>query len=83
MTTQEPIRATVDRFDNGVAVLVFDDDLALGRHAGQTLTVPRRTLPRGVHEGDVILFEPLTSQQSTENREQVARKLLEDILNGK
>jgi hypothetical protein len=46
-----PPRATLDRFEDEVAVLVAD---------GREVTRPRATLPKDAREGDVINLETLT-----------------------
>lgn len=85
-TPAEPtarLRAVLDRFEGHKGVLLFDDAEALGPLAGQELVLPKRTLPLGIREGDVIILELLTDEQATQQRETVARALLEDILNGR
>lgn len=46
-----PTRATIDRFEDDVAVLVVD---------GREVTRPRATLPKDAREGDVLHLETLT-----------------------
>lgn len=45
-------RASIDRFEDDLAVLVTDD--------GATRHVPRAQLPAGAQEGDVILLDSMT-----------------------
>ncbi|KFE63530.1 DUF3006 domain-containing protein [Hyalangium minutum] len=62
-------KATVDRFEEELAVLIVD---------GQQVTWPRANLPAEVHEGDVIDLDTGTidTEATSELREQVrqARK---------
>ncbi|MCA9388461.1 DUF3006 family protein [Candidatus Berkelbacteria bacterium] len=75
------IKATIDRFEGHKGVILFDDP-NLGSLAGQELVLPKRLLPLGVGVGDVVVLDFLTDEQSTQQREQIARTVLEDILNG-
>ncbi|MEK7184497.1 MAG: DUF3006 domain-containing protein [Patescibacteria group bacterium] len=82
----EPIpqlKAVLDRFEGHKGVLLFDDSDMLGPLAGQELVLPKRLLPLGIREGDVVVLDFLTDAQATLRREDVARALLEDILNGR
>lgn len=86
MAAAEPtvrLRAVLDRFEGHKGVVLFDDTELLGPLAGQELVLPKRVLPLGIREGDVIVLELLTDEQATQQREAVARTLLEDILNGR
>ncbi len=83
MSHPSQLRATIDRFEGHTGVLLFDDADLLGPLTGQELVLPKRLLPLGAKEGDTLVVELLTDQQSTESKEQIARKVLEDILNGK
>lgn len=78
-----PLRCSLDRFEGHTAVLLFDDADLLGPLTGQELVLPKRVLPAGTKQGDSLVIELLTDQQATESKEQIARKVLEDILNGK
>lgn len=83
MTQSLPLRCTVDRFEGHTGVLLFDESDALGPLTGQEIVLPKRMLPPGTKEGDTLVVELLTDAQATESKEQIARKVLEDILNGK
>jgi len=86
MAATEPtvqLRAVLDRFEGHKGVLLFDDAEVLGPLVGQELVLPKRVLPLGIREGDVVILELLTDEQATQQRETVARSLLEDILNGR
>lgn len=76
------LRCVLDRFEGHKGVLLFDDAEMLGTLAGQELVLPRRALPAGVREGEVVVVELMTDEQATEAKERIARKVLEDILNG-
>lgn len=69
------LQCTLDRFENGHAVLDF------GTYG--TLTVAKRYVPKDCKEGEAFLVEFLTSQAATRRRENLARAMLEEILNGK
>ena len=77
------LKAVLDRFEGHKGVLLFDDSDMLGPLAGQELVLPKRLLPLGIREGDVVVLDFLTDAQATLRREDVARALLEDILNGR
>lgn len=77
------LRAVLDRFEGHKGVLSFDEGDVLGPLAGQELVLPKKVLPLGIREGDVVIVEIMTDEQATQSREKVARALLEDILNGR
>ncbi len=77
------LKAVLDRFEGHKGVLLFDDSDMLGPLAGQELVLPKRLLPLGIREGDVVIVDLMTDTQATQRREEVARSLLEDILNGR
>lgn len=66
--------ATIDRFEGALAVLEFSHN--------QNLTVSKKYLPQGVKEGDSIIFEVLTDELLTKRNTNLARAMLEEILNG-
>lgn len=66
--------AVIDRFEGVLAVLEFSHN--------QTLTVSKKYLPQGVKEGDSIIFEILTDKLLTKRNANLARAMLEEILNG-
>jgi hypothetical protein len=68
------VTATIDRFENGLAILEFDHQ--------QNLTVAKRNLPKGVKEGDVLEIEFLTNELATKRKENLAKAVLEEILKG-
>lgn len=75
------IRGTLDRYEGHKAVLLLDDE-TLGPLTGQELVVPTRLLPSNLAQGAMIVVELMTDEQATQAREHVARKVLEEILNG-
>jgi len=77
------LKAVLDRFEGHKGVLLFDDADLLGPLAGQELVLPKRLLPPDLNIGDVLVLDFLTDEQSTLEREAIARSVLEDILNGK
>lgn len=70
----EALQCSVDRFENGHAVLDFG--------ACGTLTVARRHVPKNCKEGDSLLVELLTDEAATKRRKHLAKAILEEILNG-
>lgn len=74
MTDRPTLSCTLDRFDNGQAVLEFGNR--------QTLTIARRYLPKDAKEGLVLQVELLTDRLATKRRENLAKAILEEILNG-
>jgi len=69
------LQATIDRFENGMAVLKFQD--------GQELAVKKSFLPKEAREGLVINLSFLTDEEATKEKEDLALKILEEILNSK
>lgn len=66
---------TIDRKEGRCFVLIFPD--------GQELVVPIRCFSAQAKEGNLIHLRFLTDQQATADRAELARSLLEEILNGK
>lgn len=67
------IKATIDRLEGDFAVLVFDD--------GQTLNLPRKDLPEDAKEGSVILVSFLSEREQTKKQKELAKAILNEILN--
>ncbi|MBI4023319.1 DUF3006 domain-containing protein [Candidatus Berkelbacteria bacterium] len=76
------LRGVIDRFEGHRVVILFEDTEVFGPLAGQELVLPSRIIPPGLGQGDMLVFEMMTDEQATEQRESVARKVLEEILNG-
>ncbi|HEY1074530.1 MAG TPA: DUF3006 domain-containing protein [Patescibacteria group bacterium] len=66
------LTATIDRFERGRAVLVFDD--------GQELILPKRKLPGKIQEGSVLFCEIYPAEDAEIRKENIARYLLKEIL---
>ena len=66
------LRATIDRFEEQKAVLVFAD--------GQQLIVARDILPQGLKEGDAVCLDFIYDRQATEQKKDEAKNILENIL---
>ena len=79
MTDHELIRGTVARVAGGTATITFSEL----EPSGQTLVLPIRAVPQGAKAGDTIVIELLADEAAAARRDATARKLLEDILNGK
>lgn len=65
-------RAILDRFEDKMAVFKLDD--------GQELEWSKDELPRDFKVGDEVNFKLVTSASETKEREEIARKLLSEIL---
>lgn len=68
------LACTFDRWVNGRAVLRFSD--------GQELTVARRFLPKEIHEGQTLEVHFHTEAMAMQQREDLARAILKEILSG-
>ncbi|GEM_PF-1400657 len=66
-------KVILDRFEGGSAVFKFED--------GQELKWEKENLPRNFKVGDEIVFKLATFDSEIKEREEIARKLLEEILN--
>lgn len=66
--------ATIDRKEGRYYVLSFSD--------GQSLNVPIHCFSRKARPGDIIHLQFLTDEQAKADRTELARSLLEEILNG-
>ena len=65
-------RAILDRFEDKMAVFKLDN--------GQELEWSKDELPRDFEVGDEVNFKLVTSVSETKEREEIARKLLSEIL---
>lgn len=63
----------LDRFEGTKAVLLYE---------GQELLVPRRMVDKDAKEGDVIFTELISEKKMTERRENLAKAVLKEILEG-
>jgi len=78
MNLKEPekefsISGVVDRFE-GDAVIILRDH--------QVIHWPKRKLPEDIKEGDVVWLRISHDKDLTEEREKLARRILEEIING-
>lgn len=63
------IRATVDRFEGDLVVLLVGEE-------GTPVNVPRSDLPGDVRQGDVLRLEVVVDRESTEGvRESIQEKI--------
>ncbi len=65
--------ATLEDFNEELAIFKFSD--------GQELTWEKDKLPKGLKVGNKVSFKLITDTEETEERAEIARKLLENILN--
>lgn len=66
------MRAVIDRFEGDLAVVLVGEE-------EYRLQVPRRFLPRGAREGDVLVLRWEIDRQETEARRQRVRGLIEEL----
>ena len=69
------LTAIIDKFDNGIAVLEFSHN--------QTLTISKKYLPKDTKEGDALQVELLSDNQITKRKQNLAKAILEELLNSK
>lgn len=68
------IEATIDRFEEGVAVVRLDD--------GQEILIVRNELPASAHEGSRLVIKVSASVEDENSKVDQARQLLNDLLRG-
>ncbi|PIR67465.1 DUF3006 domain-containing protein [bacterium CG_4_10_14_0_2_um_filter_33_32] len=68
------MRGVIDRFEKESAVIILKDH--------QIIYWPTERLPEESKEGDVVWIRISQDQDLTKEREKLARKILEEILNG-
>lgn len=68
-----PIKATVDRIEENKAVILSDD--------GQTLLWPIENLPEDTSEGTVVYINLTKSEIGEQERENLAKDILNEIMN--
>ena len=66
------LKATIDRFEEGKAVLILDD--------GQKIIIDKNELAKGVKEGDILYLTLSRSQEATLEKEKLAKNILKEIL---
>lgn len=69
------LQTVLDRFEDKLAVLKTEN--------GQEFLWPRDRLPEGSKEGSVVYLEALLSPEKEAEREKLAKKILNEILNSK
>ncbi len=69
---QNYLKGTIDRFEGKLAVIKLDE--------GQELHWPINNLPEGVKEGTAVRLILSTSESDEEERQEVAKALLNEIL---
>ncbi len=69
------IRGAIDRFEGTNAVIRTED--------GQTLVWPIKNLPDGAGESEAVRIILSTNQTDTEEREKLAKEMLNEILKEK
>lgn len=67
-----PIIATIDRFEEDIAVLVVEPERTV-------VNVPRADLPADVSQGDVVRLEGHVDREETENRQAEIREKIERL----
>lgn len=67
------LTAIIDRFENDLAVLEFSHN--------QTLTVSKKYLPKEIKAGDALQIELLSNAQLTNRKKNLAKAILEELLN--
>ena len=78
MTKKHPLTCTLDRFENGQAVLLFK----FSKNNYSELIIPKRYLPKKIKEGEVLHLEIYSEKEAEERQKNIARKILEEILAG-
>lgn len=71
MTPRQPLHWTVDRFENGYAVLIANK---------QEWLVPRVQIPASCKEGDILTAEFYLQKDEKKRKENIARAVLAEIL---
>lgn len=66
------IKLTIDRFENNKAILKTDD--------GETIIWPKSKLLENSHEGMVLMFHITGDAEAEENKKQLAKDILNEIL---
>lgn len=67
------IEFTIDRYEGDIAVLKAQD--------GTSVNWPKAKLPSNTKEGTVIFFTILDNNNGTEDKKELAKNILNEILN--
>ena len=73
-STDDSLQCVLDRWLNGRAVLRFSD--------GQEIGVARRFLPKNANPGDVLHLHLHTEAMAGQQKEELAKAILKEILQG-
>jgi len=66
------VRAVIDRFEGDLAVVLVGDE-------EYRLDVPRRFLPRGAREGDVLVLRWEIDRRETDARRERIARLIDEL----
>jgi len=64
-------KATVDRFEGDFAVLSVES---------RSLDIPKKIIPEGTKEGNIIYIAITNDKEETKSQEELARNLLNEVL---
>lgn len=67
----EKTKAIVDRFEGDFAVLSVES---------RSLDIPKKIIPEGTKEGDIIYIAITNDKEETKNQEELAKDLLNEVL---
>lgn len=67
-----PITATIDRFEEDIAVLVVEPECTV-------VNVPRSDLPKEIRQGDVVRLEGSVDKEETNRRRSEAQEQIERL----
>lgn len=70
----EPLSCIIDRFEGNLAVLSFGN--------GQILNISRKFISQKAKEGDKLTVQLYGDAELSKNQQELARHILEEILNG-
>jgi len=73
LRTPYSLKATLDRFEEDWAIFSIND--------GKQIIWPKDKLPQGLEEGAVIKIKLYTSQDEEKERRELAKNILNEILN--
>lgn len=74
----EPLTCVLDRIEGNRAVLLFE----FSKTEKEEFLIPKKYLPSSVKEGDVFHLEIFHSRDAEIRQKNLARKILEEILQG-
>jgi len=66
-------KITIDRFE--------DDQAILKTTTGETIAWPKKLLPQNCAEGDSLVFTAMSEKEKTEKNKELAKTILNEILN--